>query len=137
MTTHKHLDEESTTSEHELTAEPAVHEDQTEHHKTHCLHEAKDTVAEHETSAHPAKHDLVPVSDNVISFRISRQTLVLAALVILVGISAFESVELARLHQALQIWKALPAVAASPTNSTSTAAPSSSGNALPSQVGGC
>lgn len=73
-----------------------------------------------------------PADGGTISFKISRQRLVMAALGLLVVVSVFESLELNALHQALQSWRALPVAAASATS-----APAASAGALPAQVGGC
>lgn len=95
----------------------------------HSQHE--ESNAEIEVKAEP----LVQESNNetALSFKISRNTLIMAALVILVIISSLEAIELNRIHKALQAWQKLPAAAAG----TSNVPASSGGNTLPSQVGGC
>ena len=137
MTTHQHLAEDETLKD-EPFVETKEHEEASTHHGVRAHHAAEDSSHEHHTAVVPVVHDMAPKDNNVISIIVSRQALVLSALVILLGISAFETVELTRLHQALQTWKALPAVAAAPTSSAaSSSAPTASGNGLPSQVGGC
>lgn len=82
-------------------------------------------------SPQPLVSEPASVGSEIISFRAKRQTLVTTALVLLVAISVFETIELARLHQALRIWQTLPAASAAAP------APASGAGALPAQVGGC
>ncbi len=79
----------------------------------------------------------IPADSGTISFKISRQRLVIVALGILVVVSVFESLELNALHQALQSWRALPVAAASAAPAPAASAPAASTGALPAQVGGC
>lgn len=98
-------------------------------------HTVDDTVLGADAPLEPVATEPVQRADSsVISFRASRHSLVIGALVMLLLISAFETLELTSLHNALKAWQALPAAAAAaPTAS----APTSGGSALPSQVGGC
>lgn len=95
----------------------------------HHIHE--DPTLQPDISTEPEIHNPVPEDSSIISFKVTRQTLVLSALALLLGISVFETFELTRLHQALRAWQTLPAATASAP------APTSGGSALPSQVGGC
>jgi len=99
------------------------------HHHTH-----EDSIPQPDSSVEPEVHEPVAADSSVISFKINRQMLIVSALAILLVISALETIELTRLHQALRAWQTLPAAAA-PT--AAVAAPASGGSALPSQVGGC
>lgn len=72
----------------------------------------------------------------VISFRLSRQTLTVSALIIVLAISVFETIELTRLHQALKVWQALPTATVPAASGQVPVTPTGEG-ALPSQVGGC
>ena len=73
-------------------------------------------------------------SDGVVSFKVSRQAIMVAAFVLLAVISTLETVELWQLRRALTVWQKLPVI-----QSNITSAPSGNGgaNSLPSQVGGC
>lgn len=79
--------------------------------------------------------NLATADNSIISLKINRQTLTLSALVVLLIISAIETIELTRLHSALRIWQTLPAAVGS--TSASTTPTTAGGNTLPSQVGGC
>lgn len=92
----------------------------------------EDSVTEATPPTEPEAIAQTPTDSGIISFKITRQRLVIVALGILVIVSVFESLELNALHQALQSWRALPVAAAS-----ATPAPSASAGALPAQVGGC
>lgn len=81
----------------------------------------------------PQNHSHTKNGVTTISLRISRQGLLLAALLFLLAISILETFELQRLHRALALWRSLPV---SPSVSAA-ASPSAGSSALPAQVGGC
>ncbi|MBI5465998.1 MAG: hypothetical protein HY974_01765 [Candidatus Kerfeldbacteria bacterium] len=73
-------------------------------------------------------------SEGVISFQVSRQAIMVVALILLAAMAVLETVELWQVRRALTLWQKLPAV-----QSNVISAPTSNGgaNSLPSQVGGC
>ena len=70
------------------------------HHHTH-----EDSIPQPDSSVEPEVHEPVAADSSVISFKVNRQMLIVSALAILLAISAFETIELTRLHRVFDIYQ--------------------------------